>query len=76
MKAINIITTDSEGLINENKLFIGDSAVEKAEECFKEKVRSYLYDVSDEDMDVFLEDGYYCHSGDIYIMISHADVED
>jgi hypothetical protein len=61
---INVINVDSDGVLCANKLFTGKDAVKKAEDYFTKQIRTLVvYKVSDDSINVALDDGYYTHNG-------------
>lgn len=73
MEPINVIIIRA-GVVFENKLFTGKSAVIKAEKCFKQYVTNIIgAKVLKEIMNAALDDGYY-EGPEVSVCISEPEV--
>ena len=66
--AENIIVTAPDGDI--------DNIIEKAESIYKQKIREQVDTITDEEIEVAIEDGYWdSPSGKLTILINHPEIE-
>lgn len=72
---VNVITTDNEGCVSENKLFTGKNANEKAEAYFTKNIKKLRAEakVDKELVTYCLEEGWHSYNGTT-ICLSHPEV--
>ena len=64
MNYISVICIDEEGVVCENKLFIGSKkAVKKAERCFTKAMKELNEEVNKDLIEEALDNGYYKYNG-------------
>jgi hypothetical protein len=78
---INVICTDAEGTVCENKLFVGSKkAITKAELCFIKAIKDIRKNVdkddvmSKDDIEAALDNGCYTYNG-CTVFLSHPEVK-
>ena len=74
MNFINVICTDEEGIMNENKLYTGKKAVMKAELHFAKRIRELNETIEKDLIEDALNEGQYKYNG-CTVSLSHPDVK-
>jgi hypothetical protein len=71
---VNIICTNEEGIVSENKLYMGKKAVMKAELHFAKRVRELNETIEKDLIEDALDEGIYIYNNRA-VFISHPDVK-
>jgi hypothetical protein len=74
---VNVVLTNEQGMVCKvNQYWEGETGNSLAEEMFKHRVKDYLeLNVFDDEMDIFLEDGYACNELGQTVQLVHSEID-